>query len=89
MDNGVHRVTLLRYQCGVTQHDEDLPGGLNFDGTARDVQVGPTTGIVRYYPVPVDQQPTPRTAWWRPILLFTAGLVLGVVLGAALSTVLL
>jgi hypothetical protein len=70
-------------------HDEELPGGLHFDGTTRDVQVGPMTGIVRYYPVPVDQRPPARTAWWRPILLFLAGLVLGVVLGALLSTVVL
>lgn len=47
------------------------------------------TGIVRYYPVPVDQQPASRTPWWRPMLLFIAGLVLGVVLGALLSTVVL
>ncbi|TWP52943.1 hypothetical protein FKR81_07485 [Lentzea tibetensis] len=69
--------------------DDDLPGGLHFDGSARDVQVGPMTGIVRYYPVPVDQQPASRTPWWRPMLLFIAGLVLGVVLGALLSTVVL
>lgn len=47
------------------------------------------TGIVRYYPVPVDQRPIARTPWWRPMLLFVAGLVLGVVLGALLSTVVL
>ncbi|GLZ33138.1 hypothetical protein Lesp02_53260 [Lentzea sp. NBRC 105346] len=73
----------------MTQHDDDLPGGLHFDGSTRDVQVGPMTGIVRYYPVPVDQRPVPRTRWWRPVLLFAAGLLLGVVLGAVLSTVVL
>jgi hypothetical protein len=70
----------------VTQQD-DLPGGLHFDGP-RDVQVGPQTGIVRYYPVapgttppesPVVAAPAaparrPTRWWWH---------VIGVVLGPA------
>ncbi|XVV03748.1 hypothetical protein ACQPW3_41675 [Actinosynnema sp. CA-248983] len=67
---------------------EDLPGGLHFDGP-RDVQVGPQTGIVRYYPVapgttpPENGSPVPppaperpRTRWWWHVF--------GVVLGPAL-----
>lgn len=55
---------------------EDLPGGLHFDGP-RDVQVGPQTGIVRYYPVapgttPPEAAPAPaerpRTRWWWHVL---------------------
>ncbi|MEU6151013.1 hypothetical protein ABZ816_13525 [Actinosynnema sp. NPDC047251] len=54
---------------------DDFLGGLQFDGH-RDVQVGPQTGIVRYYPVepPSGQPPTRRPSpWWH---------ALGVLLGA-------
>ncbi|GAA1346179.1 hypothetical protein [Saccharothrix algeriensis] len=55
----------------MTQRDDFL-GGLKFDGP-RDAQVGPQTGIVRYYPV--GPPPEPRASpWWR---------LLGAVAGAA------
>ena len=62
----------------------DLPGGLNYDGSTRDVEVGPTTGIVRYYPVP--PAPPIRTPWWRFALVFLAGLAVGGVAGVVLCS---
>ncbi|MGI5503935.1 hypothetical protein [Lentzea sp. CA-135723] len=62
----------------------DLPGGLNYDGSTRDVEVGPTTGIVRYYPVP--PAPPVRTPWWRFVLVFGVGLAVGVVAGVVLCS---
>ena len=54
---------------------DDFLGGLHFDGH-RDVQVGPQTGIVRYYPVDPSAEP-PRdrrvSPWWH---------ALGVLVGA-------
>jgi hypothetical protein len=72
---------------GVTQ-DEDFLGGLNFDGSKRDVEVGPTTGIVRYYPVPAPAPP-PRSTWWRYALVFVLGLAIGTAAGVALCSNLL
>lgn len=66
---------------------DDFPGGLNFDGSTRDVEVGPATGIVRYYPVPPS--PPARTPWWRFTLVFFAGLVVGGVAGVVLCSNLL
>ncbi len=71
---------LHRYQGSVSQQDDFL-GGLHFDGT-RDVQVGPQTGIVRYYPV----EPSPsdhRTRPWLHALAAVLGAV-GIV-GAAFA----
>ncbi len=63
---------------------DDFLGGLNFDGSKRDVVVGPTTGIVRYYPVP--PAPPARTPWWRYTLVFVAGLVIGGAAGVVLCS---
>ncbi|MET9226802.1 hypothetical protein [Lentzea sp. NPDC003310] len=63
----------------------ELPGGLNFDGSKRDVEVGPTTGIVRYYPVPPSAEPV-RTPWWRYVLVFMIGLVIGGAAGVVLCS---
>jgi hypothetical protein len=62
----------------------DFLGGLHYDGTARDVEVGPTTGIVRYYPVP--PAPPARTPWWRYALVFVLGLAIGVGAGVVLCS---
>jgi len=70
----------------VTQ-DGDFLGGLHFDGTKRDVEVGPTTGIVRYYPVP--PAPPARTPWWRYTLVFVIGLAIGTAVGVVLCSNLL
>ena len=59
-------------------------GGLNFDGSKRDVEVGPTKGIVRYYPVP--PAPPARTPWWRYTLVFVIGLLLGTAAGIVLCS---
>jgi hypothetical protein len=67
---------------GVTQ--DDFLGGLNFDGSKRDVEVGPTTGIVRYYPVP--PAPPARTPWWRYTLVFVLGLTIGIAAGVVLCS---
>ncbi|MFD4641286.1 hypothetical protein ACFWN2_28520 [Lentzea sp. NPDC058436] len=64
---------------------DDFLGGLNFDGSTRDVEVGPTTGIVRYYPVPPTAEPA-RTSWWRYLLVFGLGLAIGVVAGVVLCS---
>ncbi|MEU7478568.1 hypothetical protein AB0A63_21460 [Lentzea sp. NPDC042327] len=64
--------------------DEDFLGGLHYDGTSRDVAVGPSTGIVRYYPVP--PAPPARTPWWRYALVFLVGLALGVAAGVVLCS---
>ena len=63
----------------------ELPGGLNYDGSQRDVEVGPTTGIVRYYPVPPPAEPV-RTPWWRYTLVFVIGLAIGVAAGVVLCS---
>ncbi|KOV89069.1 hypothetical protein [Nocardia sp. NRRL S-836] len=63
---------------------DELLGGLNFDGSKRDVAVGPTTGIIRYYPVP--PAPPARTPWWRYTLTFLAGLAIGVAAGVVLCS---
>lgn len=76
-------VTWVRYHCGVTQ-DEDFLGGLNFDGSKRDVEVGPTTGIVRYYPVPPPA--LRRSTWWRYTLVFVLGLTIGTAAGVVLCS---
>ena len=76
-------VTWVRYHCGVTQ-DEDFLGGLNFDGSKRDVEVGPTTGIVRYYPVPPPA--LRRSTWWRYTLVFVHGLTIGTAAGVVLCS---
>ncbi len=67
--------------------DEDFLGGLHYDGTKRDVEVGPMKGIVRYYPVPPP--PPARTPWWRYTLVFVVGLAIGVAAGVALCTLVL
>ena len=59
-------------------------GGLNYDGSKRDVVVGPTTGIVRYYPVP--PAPPARTPWWRYAVVFLTGLAIGGVAGVVLCS---
>ena len=64
---------------------DDFPGGLNYDGSTRDVEVGPTTGIVRYYPVPPPAEPT-RTPWLRYALVFLVGVVIGVAAGVVLCS---
>ncbi|KJK42590.1 hypothetical protein UK23_36420 [Lentzea aerocolonigenes] len=65
--------------------DEDFLGGLHFDGSKRDVVVGPTTGIVRYYPV--SSTPLPgRTPWWRYTLVFVLGLAIGTAAGVVLCS---
>jgi hypothetical protein len=64
--------------------DEDFLGGLHFDGTKRDVEVGPTTGIVRYYPVP--PAPPARTSWWRYTAVFVLGLAVGTAAGVVLCS---
>ena len=64
---------------------DDFPGGLNYDGSTRDVEVGPTTGIVRYYPVPPPAEPT-RTPWWRYTLVFLVGLAIGGAAGVVLCS---
>jgi hypothetical protein len=66
----------------VTQ--DDFLGGLHYDGSKRDVEVGPTTGIVRYYPVP--SAPPVRAPWWRYPLVFTLGLAIGTVAGVVLCS---
>ena len=63
---------------------EDFLGGLHFDGTKRDVEVGPTTGIVRYYPVP--PAPPARTPWWRYTAVFVLGLAIGTATGVVLCS---
>lgn len=63
---------------------DDFLGGLNYDGSRRDVEVGPTTGIVRYYPVP--PAPLARTPWWRYALVFVLGSAVGVVAGVVLCS---
>lgn len=65
----------------VTQ-DEGFLGGLHYDGSKRDVEVGPTKGIVRYYPVP--PAPPARTPWWRYTLVFVLGVAIGAAAGVAL-----
>jgi hypothetical protein len=69
----------------VTQ--DDFLGGLNFDGSKRDVVVGPSTGIVRYYPVP--PAPPARTPRWRYTLVFFAGLAIGGAAGVVLCSIFL
>ena len=64
---------------------QDFLGGLNYDGSKRDVEVGPSTGIVRYYPVPPSTEPV-RTPWWRYTLVFGLGLAIGVVAGVVLCS---
>lgn len=62
--------------------NEELPGGLHYDGTGRDVQVGPSTGIIRYYPVSTtaSAKPPARTSVWLHLVAALAG-----VLGACLA----
>ncbi|HEX7304225.1 hypothetical protein [Lentzea sp.] len=64
--------------------DDDFLGGLHYDGTQRDVEVGPAKGIVRYYPVP--PAPPARTPWWRYTVVFLVGLALGTALGVVLCS---
>ncbi|MFD5826797.1 hypothetical protein [Lentzea sp. NPDC060358] len=64
--------------------DEDFLGGLHYDGSPRDVEVGPTKGIVRYYPVP--PAPPARTPWWRYTVVFLVGLLLGTAAGVVLCS---
>ncbi|MDX8049306.1 hypothetical protein SK571_07935 [Lentzea sp. BCCO 10_0798] len=63
---------------------DDFLGGLNFDGSKRDVEVGPSTGIVRYYPVPTA--PPVHPSRWRYVLVFGLGLAVGVVAGVVLCS---
>lgn len=59
--------------------NEELPGGLHFDGSGRDVQVGPSTGIIRYYPVSTTASaPAPaRHSFWRHVLASLGGVLGG------------
>ncbi|SDF55688.1 hypothetical protein SAMN05216553_10256 [Lentzea fradiae] len=70
----------------MTQGDDFL-GGLHYDGSPRDVEVGPAKGIVRYYPVP--SRPPARTPWWRYALVFGLGMAVGGAGGVVLCSVFL